>query len=241
MTRQALVPVGLVLAVVLGVPTGMRVGLAAGLSVSSQALTAYRTCTLTATPTTAAAVADASVRQASPTTNYGSATTDNIATGSTANRRLYVRFDLTQCQPAIPATAIVRLATLRLYASVLPSGVCRTIDIFRVIASWAEAGITWNGQPFGTAVNNPASASASDTFAIGTGAGCQNAAAGYMIGATVTADVAAFVAGTSTNYGWMLRDDVEGSATAYTSTYSAKESGTIAQAPQLVVTYQVVA
>jgi hypothetical protein len=235
------VPVGLVLAVALGVPTGVRVGLAAGLSVTSQGLTAYRTCTLTATPTTTAAVADASVRQSNPTTRYGSATTDDVATGSGAIRRLYLRFDLTQCKPAIPAAAIVRLATLRLYASVLPPGVCRTVDVFRVTASWTEASITWNGQPFGTAVNNPASASASDTFAIGTGAGCQNRAAGYVVGATVTADVAAFVAGTSANYGWMLRDDVEDSATPYMSTYAAKESGTIAQAPQLVVTYQVVA
>lgn len=236
-----MVPVGLVLAMALGVPAGMRVGLAAGLPITSQALTVYRTCTLTATPTTTAVVADASVRQSSPTINYGSASTDNIATGSAANRRLYLRFDLTQCKPAIPATAIVRLATLRLYASGLPAGVCRTVDIFRVTASWTESGVTWNGQPFGTAINNPASGSASDTFAIGTGAGCQNAATGYVTGATLTADVAAFVAGTSTNYGWMLRDDVEGSATAYTSTYSAKESGTVGQAPQLVVTYQVVA
>ena len=36
--------------------------------------------------------------------------------------------------------------------------VCRTEDLFRVGASWTEAGITWNNQPFGTTVNNPATA-----------------------------------------------------------------------------------
>jgi hypothetical protein len=56
----------------------------------------------------------------------------------------------------------------------------------------------------------------------------------------VTTDVAAYVAATATNFGWMLRDDVEGSATAYTSTTSAKELATAAQAPELVVTYVLV-
>jgi hypothetical protein len=35
----------------------------------------------------------------------------------------------------------------------------------------------------------------------------------------------------------MLRDDVEGSATARTATFSAKNLNTLAQAPQLIVTY----
>jgi hypothetical protein len=35
----------------------------------------------------------------------------------------------------------------------------------------------------------------------------------------------------------MLRDSSEGSATTYTNTFSAKNLGTVAQAPQLVVTY----
>jgi hypothetical protein len=35
----------------------------------------------------------------------------------------------------------------------------------------------------------------------------------------------------------MIRDDVEGSLTTRTATFSAKELGTVAQGPQLVVTY----
>ena len=73
---------------------------------------------------------------------------------------------------------------------------------------------------------------------MGTPAGCQNQATGaYVIGGTVTADVATFVAGTATNFGWMIRDDTEGSATTRTATFSAKELGTVAQEPQLVITY----
>ena len=48
--------------------------------------------------------------------------------------------------------------------------------------------------------------------------------------------VAAFVTGTA-NYGWMLRDDAENSGTTRTITFSTKELATLAQAPQLVVTY----
>ena len=210
---------------------------AAGLSLTSQALTPYRTCVLSGTPATTTAVIDASVRQATATTNFGTSTTNDIASSNAANRRLYVRFDLTQCSPAIPASATIRLATLRMYVTVLPAA-CRTVDIFRVTATWTEAAITWNNQPFGTAINNPASGSASDTYTAGTPAGCQNLTANlYIVGATVTADVAAFVAGTATNFGWMLRDDVEGSATARTQTYAAKNLGTASQAPQLVITY----
>ena len=212
-------------------------GLAASLTLTSQNLTPYRTCTLTGTPTTTTVVADASVRQGLPNTNFGTATTVDVASGIAVNRRLYVRFDMSTCNPAIPASATVRLATLRLYATAVPA-VCRTVDLFRVTASWTEAAITWNNQPFGTTLNNPASGSATDTYTIGTPAGCQNQATGtYIVGANPTTDVAAFVAGTSTNFGWMLRDDVEGSATTYTSTASAKDLGTVAQAPQLVITW----
>ena len=215
----------------------VQAGLAAGLNLASQALTPYRTCVITATTAATTAVIDASVRQGSATSNFGTQTTNNVATQSGQNRRLYVRYDLSLCTPAIPATATVRLATIRMFATGLPT-TCRTVDVFRVTATWTEAGITWNNQPFGTAINNPASGSASDTFDIGTPVGCQNVTVNaFIVGATVTSDVAAFVAGTATNFGWMLRDHVEGSASALTSTFSAKNLGTAAQAPQLVVTY----
>jgi hypothetical protein len=212
-------------------------GLAASLSFTSQALTPYRTCVISGTPATTTAVADASVRQGSATSNFGTATTNNVATQSGQNRRLYIRFDLTQCNPAIPSSATVRLATLRMYVTALPV-VCRTVDVFRVTATWTESAITWNNQPFGTAINNPASGSAVDTFAVGTPVGCGNRTANtYTTGGVVTSSVASFLAGTQTNFGWMLRDDVEGSATTYTQTYAAKDLGTAAQAPQLVITY----
>lgn len=215
----------------------VRPGAAASLSMASAALTPYRTCLLSATPATTTVVADAEVRQGSPTTNFGTSTTDVVTSSGAANRRVYVRFDLASCVPTIPAGATVRLATLRLYLSALPA-VCRTLDIFRATAAWTETGLTWNNQPFGTTLNNPPTASRTDSYDAGTPVGCENRVAGaYSVGAVVTADVAAFVAGSATNNGWMIRDDVEASGTARTVTASAKNLGTLAQVPQLVITY----
>lgn len=221
--------------VVLGV--GLLPGSAASLSLTSQNFTPYRTCTITATPTTTTAVTDTTGRQGSPTTNFGALTTLTVSSGNGVNQRTYLRFDLTVCSPAIPASATVRLATLRLYMTAVPAA-CRVLDLFPATAAWGETTLTWNNQPFGTTLNNPPTASRTGTFSVGTPAGCQNQAAGaYVTGGTVTSDVARFVAGTATNFGWMIRDDTEGSATTRTANFSAKELGTVAQEPQLVITY----
>lgn len=215
---------------------GAESGSAAGLGLASQPLTPYITCTITATPTTTAIVADSSVRQGTPAGNYGALTSMHVASGASVNRRAYVRFDIGQCSPVIPATANVRLAILRLYATAIPA-VCRTLDVFRVTNAWTEAGLTWANQPFGTTLNNPPSASATAQLSVGTPVGCRNRVVGYVTGATVTTDVAAFVAGGASNLGWMIRDDVEGSATTRTTTLATKNLGTLPQLPQLVVTY----
>src|SRR5205807_2879460 len=127
-------------------------------------------------------------------------------------------------------SATVRLAALRLYASVVPTA-CRTEDLFKVTATWMESVITWNNQPFGVAVNNPANGSASATANVGTSP-CGVTAAGY-VDWNVTTDTQAFVTSPATNFGWMIRDDVENSATARTATFSTRDLATLAQSPQL--------
>jgi hypothetical protein len=217
--------------------TSLSSGAAASVNLTSGAFTPYRTCTITATPIATTAVLDTTVRQGSATTNFGATNPVTVSSGVAINQRAYLRFDLTTCTPAIPVSAIVRLATLRLYATAVPAA-CRTMDIFKVGVTWTEGVITWNNQPFGATINNPATASRSGSFNVGSTAGCQNLAAGaYVVGGTVTTDVASFVSGASTNFGWMIRDDVEGSVTTRTATFAAKELGTVAQEPQLVITY----
>jgi len=228
-----------VLALAAGAVIGLSAatGAASSLGLSSQAFTSYRTCTMTATPATTTAVVDSTVRQGSASSNFGTAAAVEGASGSGANRRIYIKFDLAGCVPAIPTSATVRLATLRLYLTAVPA-VCRTLDVFAVTGAWTETAITWNNQPFGTTLNNPASATRSTSFTVGSPVGCTNrVAATYATGPTTTADVSRFISGASSNLGWMIRDDVEGSATLYTSSFASKEAAVVAQAPQLVVTY----
>jgi hypothetical protein len=212
---------------------------AAPVLLTSKTLTVYRSCTLTAWTAASTTVADAWVNHNSLTQNNGTATFMDVqSSGATSNRRAYIRFDLTRCSPAVPATATVVSSTLRLYASAVPAA-CRTEDVFRVTFPWTETGINWNTQPAGwNLINQPASSARTSFITVGTPAGCQNLAVGYVNGWDVTADVNAFVSGAATNYGWMIRDDVEGSATARNVRYSAKNLLNLAQAPQLVITYR---
>jgi hypothetical protein len=237
MTRSQIAMLGIAFVVSVGLGVSVQSGSAASLNFGTQNLTPYRTCIVTATPSSTTRVADAVVKQGSATTNFGTQTTSQVSSApASANMRSYLKFDLTGCSPSIPSGATIRAATLRLYASALPT-TCRTLDVFRVTSTWAEGTITWNNQPFGTTLNNPATASRTDSFDAGTPAGCQNLATGYVSGADTTTDVAAWVAGTATNFGWMIRDDTESSTPARTVTFSAKDLATLAQAPQLVVTY----
>lgn len=222
--------------VVCAAAAGMT-GLAANFPVSSKSLAVVRTCVLTATPSTTAVVIDADVQQTLGLVNSGTATTMNVSSMTAANQRVYIMFTLTSCSPAVAATASVKSATLRLYTSGIPSA-CRTHNIFRVTASWTETGITWNSQPFGTSLNNPPQGQRTASMDIGSGTCANNAANQYVSGWDVTTDVASFVAGSATNYGWMIRDDVEnGGLIARTATYSTKNLGNAGQAPQLVVNY----
>lgn len=235
MTRRSM------FALLAGVVLGLSAvpGLAASLNAASQNLTAYRTCTLTATPSSTSVVADAHVRQAKPNTNYGTSTTLNVRSNTVGNERAYLKFDLTACQPVIAYGAIVRLATLRLFVSKLPTH-CRTYDIFSATSSWSEGTITWNNQPFGTALNNPPAGSGSTSFTLGAHGSCQFQNEPASLTATLSSDVQSFVSGSTTNLGWMMRDDAEDSTGSEIGTFTAKDAGVIAEAPQLTVTYVVV-
>jgi len=231
-TRRILTIGALVYASVLGVPAAIG----APVSVQSAALTTFHTCVLTGTAASGTTNVDSYVNQASPVQNNGTNSTTTVNSAALSNTRTYIQFDLTTCIPAIPSSATVNRATLRLFVTALP-GVCRTDDIFRVTSSWTESGVTWNNQPFGTTINNPPSAQATSSMTLGTGCAVNTATSTYVTGWNVTSDVSAFVAGTATNNGWMVRDDVEGSVSARSSTFSARNANNPARGPQLVVDY----
>jgi hypothetical protein len=224
------------MALVLGSLAVPEAAQANSVPVSSKYLTTYMSCTLSGTIAASTSMRDAYVDQNAPTTNNGGAATMSVSSRASRNRHAYVIFDLTTCSPQIPSTARAIGATLRLWVTAMPTA-CRTQDVFAVGASWTETGITWNNQPFGTAINNPASGTRTDAITVGSGGGCTVGSTGRYVPWNVTADVAKFVAGTSTNNGWMIRDDAEDSGTAQTVTYASSDAVSVPQAPQLVVTY----
>ncbi|MFH1104788.1 MAG: DNRLRE domain-containing protein [Actinomycetota bacterium] len=233
MKSRALSPV-LVLAAVVAAGLVGTAG-AATAPLASRALTTSRTCMLTGVSNANTVALETYVDQASPNSSAANITTTFVRSSSNANRRTYVRFDLTKCVPAIPSTATVTEAVFRAYMDQLPTA-CRTQDVFRVTASWVET-VTWNTQPFGTAINNPPTAQRTGSMNVGA-APCTNSTNNaYVTGWNVTTDVAAFVAGTATNYGWMIRDDVEGSSTSRNARYVSSEANQPPRGPQLIVTY----
>jgi hypothetical protein len=209
---------------------------AAPLNVGSGNLSNYRACTLTVRGASATEGFDTWVNQDAPTANNGTSNTMDVdASTGTKVRRVYLMFDLTACTPQIPASATVTSARLRLFLSGLPT-LCRTQDVFRVGSSWTETGITWNNQPFGTTIDNPPSGERTAAMDVGKSP-CENATNSvYVTGWDVTTDVAAYVAGSATNNGWMIRDDAENSASAG-STYRTKNVNSATQSPQLIVNY----
>ena len=215
------------------------VGNASTLPVSSRNLVVYMTCTLSGTTGTSASELDSYIDENTPTSNYGGATTMNSESRNNRDRRSYVSFDLTTCAPNVPSSATVTSATLRLWVTAMPAAACRIEDVFAVSSAWTESAITWNNQPFGTAINNPASGTRTDSVTVGGGGGCTIGSVGQYVPWNVTANVASFVSGSSSNFGWMIRDDVEGaSGSGFTVTFSTSDAGSIPQAPQLIVTYK---
>ncbi|MDP2719601.1 MAG: DNRLRE domain-containing protein [Dehalococcoidia bacterium] len=167
---------------------------------------------------TLSASADSWLEEGSQNTNYGSSTTMSVwsAGGGTKNARAIVWFTL----PAIPTGSTVTTATLSLYASAVPAST-RTYDVHRITATWAEGTVTWRLQP---AFNSTATTSLTTP---GT--------AGWM-NFTVTSDVSAFITGSATNYGWVIKDQTEGSGTQYRTDYYTEENAS-ANKPKLTVTY----
>jgi hypothetical protein len=217
---------------------------AASLNLNSQDLTPARTCVLSGYPSTETIEPDSMVEQANPGTTYGSDNYMYVASG-TNNDRAYLSFALTACTPAIPSTASVTDAVLRLYAYTVAT-TCRSYDLFRVgvggttywpaSLTWTAAAIDWTNQPAGTTTNNPPSADATASENVGTGCTSGIAAAGYASWA-VTSDVQAFVSRTDTNDGWMIRDATEGSTTTYHTYFRSENDDSATQEPQLVITY----
>jgi hypothetical protein len=217
-------------AILAATAAAIGLGHSASLNVTSQGLASTRTCTLSATTSLSTVVADNYVRQNTGNGNNGLATETQVGGASSQVRRAFVRFDLTRCNPVIPATATVKLARLRLVLSAAPVAT-RTYSASRVVAPCPEGLSTCWGQLTQTWNNQPATAPPTDTITVTGGQ-----ALGYCTW-TVTADVQSFIAGAASNYGWAIRDGAEGTS-GDVARFAARDLNMVAAAPQLVITYK---
>lgn len=163
------------------------------------------TLTLTAT-------ADSWSDQNAPTSvTGGTATTLAIRSQSgSRNRRAFVLFSLPS---SFASDCTLQSATLRLTTTAVQGS--RTVQVARAATAWTEAALNWNTQPAATGTTTSAAIGA----AIGT------------VNVSVTSAVTSLLAGS--NYGFVLTDSVEDSATAALNVFSSREGTT---PPQLLLT-----
>ncbi len=168
---------------------------------------------------------DSWLDQKNPTTNYGSTATMTVVSYQTGpnsrNGRSVVQFDIS----LIPQGSTVSSATLSLYASTVPA-TTETYYAHRVTTSWAEGTVTWN---------TPWTAAGGD-YAASTVTATTPGAVGWM-NWDVTSDVSAFVAGTYSNYGWLVKDGTENGSNLATTFYTKDEATQTTLRPKLTVTF----
>lgn len=163
------------------------------------------------------AVADAYVDSATPTQNYGSATTLYVGnqTLSIVDRALF-RFDLS----SLPSNAVIDSANLRVYMNQAPSSPPLSLDIgvYRITASWNETGVVWANQPA--------------VLSIGKVTGVGMTVQYYEW--EVTGLAQDWLASPATNFGLELRSQIEG--TVGWRGFASREA-TAASRPQLVIQF----
>ena len=175
---------------------------------------------------------DTYLRSGAQNSNEGDATFVRI--NSSPNRAL-VRFDQAQIAGAAAGMVLVS-ASLELYVTASNSwGPGRDVNAHRMMSDWTEAGATWScGIDTNTGNGSPDCASqwGGGTFAATrTSFVLQtDAVLNQYASWDVTADVAAFLAGTP-NYGWMIRKDLE--AQNGSADYNSREAA--ANRPRLVL------
>jgi len=174
--------------------------------------------------------ADAWIDQASTGTNHGSDATLQVSslTGS-KNQRTLVEFDLSSL-----SNSGIKSATLSLFMIAAP-GTSRTYQARRLTSFWKESDVTWASRMSG--FNWTTAGGDND------GITTQTATTGTTSNTTISWDVTAAVQqwfGAATpiaNYGTMILDGTENSATVQTAKFASKENATEANRPSLTVDF----
>lgn len=147
---------------------------------------------------------DAQVESKKPNDKFGTSNDLKVRTSSGDNRRVFIAFNFS----SIPSNANITNASLSLYIKDKPNS-SRTYDIYRVSSIWTEEGITWNNMP--AASSSPTSSANSGT------------SKDVWVSWNVTSDVFYFYNNPSQNFGWMIRDRLEGNSTSIETVFHSRE------------------
>ena len=133
------------------------------------------------------------------------------------NKRAFIRFGF-----LFPAGTTIESAVMKLFLDDAPSS-SRTYAVARSLSSWTETGITWNNQPI-------TSSPITDSLSTGT-------INDVWLSWDVEDDVAGFVAGTFSNYGWGLFDTEENLATSREGKFGSRNENNESKRPVLEVAF----
>jgi hypothetical protein len=194
--------------------------------------------TPTATPTPTppppailSAVKDSWIQQDNATQNKGTDTGLRVKSASGKLRRSLVQFDLSSIAPS----SCIESAALKLTLTQVQN-TARTHAVHRLTANWTEgtgvsnSGVTWNSRNG----LNPWTAAGGDFAPTATASTATGTVNGATLQWDVTSDVSAFLAGTASNNGWLVKDANEGTGAEFV--FASRENGTPTKRPQLVVT-----
>ena len=183
---------------------------------------------------------DTYIDSANATTNFGtSATAQSGENNAGANNyRLLIKFDLS----SIPTNAIVSSATLSLWTQLDRSTNTRSKDLYRMIQSWTEAGVTWNkydgtnNWPGGAGAFGAADCDNAVVWATKSMTGTESVDTEFqwVFDATGRAELTKMINGTYTNNGWMLKTQTE---TDDAWLFHSATSATSGFRPKLVIEY----
>lgn len=238
-------PTSTVAATAAATATRTRTATAAATATRTRTPTLAPTATSTGTPTAAAtpaatggapialtAARDAWIDQLRPDQNKGADATLRVRPPAGGlERRALVAFDLA----AIPAGACIRSAQLRLRLTSVASA-SRVLTAHRLTRAWLEGnGKSRSGATWRTFDGLAAWSAAGGAFA---GTASASAVTGTTSGVTlawdVTSDVAAFVAGTTADHGWVIKDLADAAGGEFR--FASRQHGTPAARPRLMVT-----
>ena len=202
---------------------------------------------------TLAPVADTGLFQNAPSNNLGKQTFMPVGFTSHTSKltRGLVRFDFAG---QIPTNAVIDSATLTLRV-VSDHGGSQNVDLHRMLKSWIEGTKsggasgggsvgapastgepTWNRREHPSTTWGTAGAQAGSDFATTASASARLASSKFVFtNAGLAADVQLFVSNTSTNFGWLIKNQIE--ATAGARRIGTREN--TANAPTLVVNFTV--